>query len=160
MHKNKELSYLKYCDINNLYVWTMSQKLLVNKFEWIEETPQFNEDFLKNYYEESDERYFLEVDVQYEEKLHEPHNDLPFLPEINKILKKGKLVTNLYDKKYLCHYVIHIKNLKKALDHGLILKNVYRVINFNQKDWLKPFNNMNTKLRQKQKIILRKTFLR
>ena len=160
MHKNKELSYLKYCDINNLYVWTMSQKLLVNKFEWIEETPQFNEDFLKNYYEESDERYFLEVDVQYEEKLHEPHNDLPFLPEINKILKKGKLVTNLYDKKYLCHYVIHIKNLKQALDHGLILKNVYRVINFNQKDWLKPFNNMNTKLRQKQKIILRKTFLR
>ena len=85
MHKNKELSYLKYCDINNLYVWTMSQKLLVNKFEWIEETSQFNEDFLKNYYEESDERYFLEVDVQYEEKLHEPQNDLPFLPEINKI---------------------------------------------------------------------------
>ena len=63
----------------------MSQRLLVKKFEWIEETSQFNEDFLKNYYEESDERYFLEVDVQYEEKLPEPDNDLPFLPEINKI---------------------------------------------------------------------------
>ena len=38
MHKNKELSYLKYCDINNLYGWTMSKKLLVNRFEWIEKT--------------------------------------------------------------------------------------------------------------------------
>ena len=65
MHENKELSYLKYCDINNLYGWIMLQKLLLNTFEWIEKTSQFNEEFLKNYYEESDERYFLEVDVQY-----------------------------------------------------------------------------------------------
>ena len=49
----------------------MSQKLLVNKCEWIEETSQCNEDFIKNYDEESDEGY-----VQYPEKLHELHNDL------------------------------------------------------------------------------------
>ena len=59
----------------------MSQKLPVNKFERIEETSQFNEDFIKNYNEESDEGYFLEVDVQYQEKLHELQNELPFLPE-------------------------------------------------------------------------------
>ena len=41
----------------------MSQKLLVNKFEWIGNTSQFNEDFIKNYNKESDEKYFLEVDV-------------------------------------------------------------------------------------------------
>ena len=41
----------------------MSQKLPVNKFEWIEDTSQFNEDFIKNYNEESDEGYFLEIDV-------------------------------------------------------------------------------------------------
>ena len=41
----------------------MLQKLLVNTFEWIEETFQFNENFVKNYTEESDEGYFLEVDV-------------------------------------------------------------------------------------------------
>ena len=46
---------------------------------------QFNEDFIKNYNEECDERYFLEVDVQYTEKLDELHNDLPFLPERIKI---------------------------------------------------------------------------
>ena len=62
----------------------MSQKLPVNKFQWIEETSQFNEDFTKNYNEETDERYFLEVDIRYPGKLHELHNDLPFLPERKK----------------------------------------------------------------------------
>ena len=65
--KNKESSYLRYWDVNNLYGWAMSQKLPVNNFEWIEDTSQFNEDFMKNYNEESDERYFLVVDVQYSE---------------------------------------------------------------------------------------------
>ena len=64
--KNKESSYLKYWDVNNLYGWAMSQKLPVNKFEWVEDTSQFNEDFIKNYNEESDEGYFHKVDVQYQ----------------------------------------------------------------------------------------------
>ena len=67
---------IQYWDVNNLYGWAMSQKLPVNNFEWIKDTSQFNEDFIKNYNEESDEGYFLEVDVQYLEKLHELHNDL------------------------------------------------------------------------------------
>ena len=79
--KNKESSYLKYWDVNNLYGWAMSQKLPVNNFEWIKDTSQFNEDFIKNYNEESDEGYFLEVDVQYPPKLQELHNDLPILSE-------------------------------------------------------------------------------
>ena len=58
-----------------------SKKLLVNNFEWIKDTYQLIEDFIKNYNEESDEGYFLEVDVQYLEQLHEFHNDLPFIPE-------------------------------------------------------------------------------
>ena len=65
----------------------MSQKLPVNKFEWIKDISKFNEDFIKNCNEESNERYFLEVDVQYIEKLHELHNDLPFLSERIKIEK-------------------------------------------------------------------------
>ena len=56
----------------------MSQKPPLNKCEWIEDTSQFNEDFIKNHSKESDDRYFLEVDVQYPKKLHELHNDLPF----------------------------------------------------------------------------------
>ena len=67
--KNKESPYLQCWDVNNLYEWAMSQNLPVINFEWIIDTSQFNEDFIKNYNEESDEGYFVEVDVHYLEKL-------------------------------------------------------------------------------------------
>ena len=72
--KNKESSYLQYWDVNNLYGCAISQKLPVNNFEWIIVIFKFNKDFIKHYNEESDEGYFLEVDVQYLEKLHKRHN--------------------------------------------------------------------------------------
>ena len=75
----------------------------------------------KNYNEESHEGYFLEVDVQYLEKLFELCNDLPFLPERMKIGKVEKLVANLHDK---TEYVINIRNLKQALKQRLVLKKV------------------------------------
>ena len=59
--KNKESSYIQYWVVNHLYCWAMSQKLLVNNIEWIKDTSQFNEDFIKNYNEESDEGYFPEI---------------------------------------------------------------------------------------------------
>ena len=74
---------------------------------------------MKNYDEEKDEGYFLELDVQYTEKLHEFHNDLPFLPERKKIEKFEKFLANLHDK---TEYVTHIRNLKQALNKGLILR--------------------------------------
>ena len=70
----------------------------------MEDTSQFNKVFIKNYNEESDEEYFLEVEVQYLKKLHEIHNDLPFLSERMKVKEVKKLVANLYDK---AEYVIH-----------------------------------------------------
>ena len=73
---------------------------------------------IKGYNEESDERYFLEGDVQYSEKLLKFDNDLPFLPERIKIQKFRKLVANLHDKNL---HVIHVTNLKQALNHRLIL---------------------------------------
>ena len=75
----------------------MSQKLPVKNFEWIEDTSRSNEDFIKSYKEETDQRYFLEVDLQYPQRLHELHNDLPFLTERMKLEKVEKLVTNLHD---------------------------------------------------------------
>ena len=74
----------------------MSLKFPVNNFEWVKDTSQFNKDFMKNYNEESDEGYFLKVDVQYLVKLHELHNDLIFLPERIKIEKVEKFVDMLY----------------------------------------------------------------
>ena len=81
----------------------MLQNFLINNFEWIDDTSQFNEDFIKSYNEESDEGYFIKDGVQDPEKLHEFHNDLPFLPEKTKIEKVEKLVTNLHDKTEYSH---------------------------------------------------------
>ena len=79
--RNKESLYLQYWDENNSYGQAMLQKLVVNNFQSIVDTSQFNEDFIRNYNEESDEGHFLEVDVQHPEHLYELHNDLPFLPK-------------------------------------------------------------------------------
>ena len=100
------------------------------------------------YNKESDEWYFLEVDVQYVEKLHEIHNDLRLLTERMKIQKVEKLVANLNDK---TEYVIGIRNLKKALNHGLVFKKLHKVIKFNQHTWINPYFDTNNDLRKKSK---------
>ena len=79
-----------------------------------------------------------------------------FLLERTKIEKVEKLVANLHDK---TEYVIHIRNLKQALNHGLVLKKVHRVIKFNQNAWLKPYIDMNTDLRKNTKNDFEKVFL-
>ena len=93
--KNKELSYLQYLDVNNLYGWAMLQKLPVNNFQRIEESSQFNKDLTNNYNVESNEKYFVEVNVQYLENLHNIYNDLPFLPKRIKI-EQPKILQLIY----------------------------------------------------------------
>ena len=85
--KGKESLNLKYWDVNSIYGWAISQKLPVNKFEQIEDISPFNENFIKNYNEETGEGYFIKVDVEYPEKPHKLHNDLPFLSERIKLDK-------------------------------------------------------------------------
>ena len=126
--ENKEI-YILYLDANNLYGWAMSQKLPVKGFKWVKSVSKIDEDFIKNYDEDSDKGYILEVDVKYPKNLHDLHSDLSFLPKRMKINKCSKLVCNLYHKD---DNVVHIRSLKQALDHGLILKKVHRVIQFNQ----------------------------
>ena len=81
------------------------------------------------------------------------HSDLPFLPERMKTSKCNKLVCNLHDKK---NYVAHIRSLKQALNYGLILKKVHKVILLNQETCLKPYIDMNTELRNSQKMTLKR----
>ena len=155
--KSKEPSYLKYWDVNNSYRWKMSQKLPVNDFQWVEGVSEYNEDFIKSYNDESDEGYFLEVDVQCSENLLNFHNDLPFLSERMKTEKVEKLVSNLHDK---TEYVIHIRNLKQELKHGLVLEKVHGIIKFNQKAWLKSYKDKNTDLRKEAKNDFEKDFFK
>ena len=125
------ISYLMYVDANNLYGWAMSKKLPIDGFNWRDNLKTFTCEFTKNYDEDSDTGYLLQVDIEYPKNLHEAHGGLPFLP-----IKKEKLLTILEDKE---KYVVHIPALKQALHHGLKLKNVHRVISFRQEAWLKPY---------------------
>ena len=76
----------------------MSQKLPVNGFKLVEDLSQFNKSFIKNYDENSDKGYFLEVDVEYPKHLFNLHRDLPFLPERKK-MGKSKFVFDFHYKK-------------------------------------------------------------
>ena len=149
--KNIISSYLMSLDANNLHGWAMSQTLHVNGFKWVKELPKFTENFIEGYDENSDRGYFFEVGVEYPKNLLNLYKDLSFLPERNK-----KFVCNIHDKE---NYVVHTKALKQTLNHVLILKRVYKVIQFNQETWLKPYIDMGTELRKEAKKWFWKRFL-
>ena len=123
-----ESSYLMYLDASNLHGWAMSQKFPVNGFKWEEGLSRFNERFIKSYNENCNKGYFLEVGVEYPKKVFSSHKDLPFLPERKRFEKVEKIAYSIEDKE---KYVIQIRALRQALNRGLILKRVHRVIQFN-----------------------------
>ena len=153
-----------YSFCNNDTTESMSKKLPVNGFKWLDNNKTaeltakhvINEAFIKNYNENDKKGYILKVDVRYPKKLHDLHSDLPFLPERMEINKCKKLVCNLYDEK---KYVVHINSLKQASNHGLKLKKIHRIIEFNQKAWLKLYIDMNTELRKLARNDFEKTIL-
>ena len=79
------------------------------------------------------------MDVKYQKRLHKLHSDLPFLSERMEVNTCKKLVCNLFNKK---KHVTHINTLKQALIHGLKFKKIHRIIEFNQKEWLKQYIDM------------------
>ena len=79
----------------------------------------FNESFIKNYDENSDKRYVLEVDIEYPKTLFNLYKDLPFLPKRGKINKCKKLICSIENKE---KYVAHIRALKQALNSWIKTK--------------------------------------
>ena len=143
--KSKPTKYLQYLDANNLYGWAMSQPLPTGEFCWVE----FREDRNPNTIAEElvakkDYGYLLEVDVRYPKKLHDYHNDLPFMSAKMKINGVEKLVPNLYYKR---KYVIHVRALAQALEHGLVLERIHRCIEFKKSAWMREYIDFNTRLR-------------
>ena len=116
----------------------------------------------------SDIGYILEVDLEYPKKLHILHNDYPLAPEklavTNDILSKyckeiadkheikvgnvKKLISNLGNK---TKYVLHYKNLQLYLSLGMKLTKIFRVLKFEQPDWMKKYIDFNTKKRMPDK---------
>ena len=86
---------MPYWDVNNSYRWAMSQKLPTYNFEWVEDTSQFNEVFIKNYDEKCEVVYIHEVGVQCPEKLFEFNSHLPILLQRKKLEKVINVFTSL-----------------------------------------------------------------
>jgi hypothetical protein len=156
-------TYISYLDANNLYGWAMSRKLPHKDFRWETDLSRFTSEFITCWNAEGDKGYTLEVDVRYPEALHALHNDYPLLPEKMKApavspycehmaelfeVAEGceKLIPNLRDKE---RYVVHVAALQQALQLGLELTAVHRVISYTQSRWLKPFIDSNTAQRAK-----------
>ncbi|XP_074042580.1 uncharacterized protein [Leptinotarsa decemlineata] len=138
----KPSKYLLYLDVNNLYGWAMSEFLPYDGFQWVE---NFDKD-ITEIPDNASEGYILEVDLEYPERLHDSHKDFPFCPEHQAPpnSKQKKLMGTLYHKD---KYILHYRNLKQALKNGLILTKIHRVVKFKQSAWLRPYIELNTRLR-------------
>ena len=122
----------------------------------MDDISRMDEDFVRGYDKNDIKGYILEVDVDYPNELQNLHSDLPFLPERMIINNTKTLVCNLHDKK---NYVVHINVSKRALDHGLKLRKVHRVIEFDQEAWLKEYIDVNTEFKKKHPTISKRTSL-
>ena len=125
--------------------------------KWLDDIERIDEEFIKEYNEISDKGYVIEAYVDYPHELHDLHSDMPFFLERMVINKTKKLVCNLHNEK---NYVAHINVLKQALDHGLKLRKVHRVIEFDQEAWLKKYIDFNTDLRAKATNDFEKDFFK
>ena len=105
----------------NFYGRAMLQELSVNVFQRIDDTSQFNGDFIKSYNAASNEKIFLFFFFYVYSQFPEIHNYFSLLPERLKLEKVEKLVAKMHGK---IEYVIQIRHLKQALHHGLVLRKV------------------------------------
>ena len=141
--------YLTYLDANNLYGAAMSMKLPTHGFKWMKD---------KELTTRRKYPCILEVDLEYPKELHDLHNDYPLAPE--RIMCKNKVDELIPSLQNIEKYVLHYKNLKQYLDLGLKLTCIHRGIKFEESEWLKPYIDMNTKLRTKAKNNFGKDFFK
>ena len=168
--------YIMYLDTNNLYGWAMSQYLPTGNFKWMTDN-EISKIDLGKYKADGKKGLILEVDLEYPQELHDIHNDYPVAPEKVKVSKNmlsayckkiaekynisiglvSKLIPTLRDKK---EYVLHYRNLQLYLDLGLKIKNVHRVLKFDQSPWLKQYIDFNTEKRKHTKNSFEKDFFK
>lgn len=154
-------SYLIYLDINSMYCLGMSKPLPKSDFEFIKNEEINSLPNILDLDENSEVGYIYEVDLVYPKTLFETHKDLPLLPEhlvppASKS-KVSKLVTTFYEKK---NYVIHYLALKQAVQLGIKVEKIHRVLTFKQSCWMKEYIDLNIELRKQSKNAFETSFFK
>lgn len=134
----------------------MRKPLPVGDFKWMDEKELQN---WRNFVGTRGGNYgcILEVNIKYPEELHDLHNDYLGAPERINANGVEKHIPTLGDKK---RYILHCKNLKLYESLGLKVTKSHRGISFTQRDWLKPYIDLNTDLRAKAKNDFKKDFFK
>ena len=146
--------------MDNLYGWAMKEYLPYGGFKWLKNADGFD---VMSINEKSLIGYFLKVDLEYPDELHELHNDYPLGPEklavssdvLSNYCKKcakyeikvgdvKKLIPNLGNK---TNYVVHYRDIQLYLSLGKKLTKIQRVLKFKQSDWMKKYIDFNTEKR-------------
>ena len=160
-------SYIMYLDANNLYGWAMSEPLPYDDFQWLS-AHECEEIDWRQQLDDQEYGYFVECDFDYPRELHDAHNDYPLAPERltveDRLLSTAqlglrekytishsataKLIPNFFEK---TQQLVHYRNLRYYLEHGLLLTKVHKAIRFKQSRWLQPYIQINTDLRAKSK---------
>jgi len=172
-NKDIESNYISYVDANNLYGGSMSDFLPYNLLDWCDKSI---EDII-NTPDNSDIGYYVEFDMDIPNNLHDYFNDYPPCPEIRTVptewlsdyqkdilklnksnhAQSSKLLLTLYNKqKYICHY----RYLKIIHSLGCKIVKIYRTLAFEQSQWLKPYIDLNTKLRKQAHNEFEKDFFK
>jgi hypothetical protein len=166
---SKPSNYIGYYDANNLYGWAMIQKLPTGNMEWLSQEfldrmRQNPETFLENLDPNGPVGYMFEVDLHVPPSLHEKFNNFPPAPtkrhiqlvelsesyqvplmqKLNAGLGAEKLITDLHDKS---NYKIHYRLLQLYIDLGVQIKKVHTGLQFDQDNWIKPYIENNTRMR-------------
>lgn len=139
--------------MNNLYGGSMSYKLPIDSYEWVEDLEPFYENW-KDWKAESEYGYIFEVDLAYPESLHKDvaHQQFPLAPvteeilfenlspEAQKYVHQGyKAIKQVAHFKTRYNYVTHYENLKFYLQKGLKLLKIHSVLKFRQEAFIQPY---------------------
>lgn len=192
---NQPRTEIKYYDAVNLYGYAMSQPFPTGDFKWryyddyhtqpsSEQTYEHRKEnwkcadyWTKKTLEHADDNnvgFFLEVDIEYPDQLHDKHNDYSLCPKKITLKDTGhsqffrqrhdmapenseKLVPNLNNKE---RYVVHYRYLKLCIQQGLRITWVYRVLGFKQSPWLKKYIEFNSKMRAATKVKFEQDFFK
>lgn len=154
--KDQKSNYLIYLDANNLYGQGMGYELGYGDFKWV--NPKDIDD-IRKIPKHGNKGYILDFDFEYPDCLHDHHYDFPLLPR-TMIPPEGKYPKLMMTLDGKCRYIAHFWSVQQALDLGIRITKIHRILEFSQSTWLKSYIDTNTQKRASATTSFEKDFFK